>query len=482
MRPVVAVMISLSCLAIACQPIEIAFETEVPKMELPYSTSTLPPATRPATAMSAPDTRPALSPSPTRVGELSATTAVAATGTRAGLTNLGAPATQPLRGSRNTPPPSYHWFASDVHHAVVPYPSHWQAVSWQRLEGPDGFLELLADNQPGELSAACSQHAVSYGSRPQISYLDVDGLPACLIMPSADQDPLLRGQAALIAEYPEPIYFAHMNVTYRLFVMLADRDHIQTMVAGLTFDFGPLTNYLLHAERSFDGRTVRIWRYYTDPDNRLRGIATLSIPGWPTEYVDRAVQAFGELPQIDVTGEGEPDVMLLTRGGGSHCCSGVLVYNLGSPLTRVLDLTSTTTSGTASFDDLDGDGRYEALTREWLTGFACSAPSAQAVLSFEPGRGYAPASPRFPAAYAVEIARLTEAAKSLAQRQGHTGVCGVLELTAAYLYSGQSGLARQQLDLLYVPAPGGEEPSADQLFGQIEVAVRRNALFRDGAP
>ena len=69
--------------------------------------------------------------------------------------------------------------------------------------------------------------------------------------------------------------------------------------------------------------TVRLWRSKTG----LTGYAVLSTPGSPDVLVENAVEVL-VAPAVDLTGEGEPDVVLRTDvdTASAHCCGGTVVY------------------------------------------------------------------------------------------------------------------------------------------------------------
>jgi hypothetical protein len=120
---------------------------------------------------------------------------------------------------------------------------------------------------------------------------------------------------------------------------------------------------------------------------------------------------------------------------------------------------------------LNGDGRFEFITREVVTGFPCTLPAAQVVLEFEAGLGYVPANPKFPSAYLDLLARQTRTAEAARSEAAQGYKCGVLELILNYLYSGQSDRAWSELRRLY-PAS-----DVDEFRAQIEQAVKRNPLY-----
>jgi hypothetical protein len=109
------------------------------------------------------------------------------------------------------------------------------------------------------------------------------------------------------------------------------------------------------------------------------------------------------------------------------------------------------------FEDLDGDSALEFITCDDMFAYAycpyAASPMVQVIMQYEPGRGYAPASPRFAHLYAEAIAQHTQLAQNApAEGMGEwdqTTKCSVLPLMLDYLYSGQADLAWVALDRWY---------------------------------
>ena len=233
------------------------------------------------------------------------------------------------------------------------------------------------------------------------------------------------------------------------------------------------TDYFLHDARQIGDYTIKIWRHVNDPYGVIRGLAVIAAPNLSPVSIE-LVEEFGELPASDVTGEGDPDVVFKLRAiGSSHCCWGAAVYNLGTSPSQVLE-SWTPPYGywdQTDFRDLNGDGRFELVTREMVTGFSCTQPTAQVVLEYEAGRGYVPASPRFPEAYTELIMNQTRLAEAALGEAVKGYRCGVLDLVLNYLYAGRSDRAWSELWRLY-PAP-----DVDEFRAQIEKAVHHNPMY-----
>jgi len=93
-------------------------------------------------------------------------------------------------------------------------------------------------------------------------------------------------------------------------------------------------------------------------------------------------------PGTDINGDGIPDVIVRYFSGGAHCCSEYAIFSLGKKL-KLLDVLNGEHSD-FEFKDLDGDGKYEAIGRDWTfaywgTAFAGS-PAPVVILRWKNGK------------------------------------------------------------------------------------------------
>lgn len=191
----------------------------------------------------------------------------------------------------------------------------------------------------------------------------------------------------------------------------------------------------------------------------LTNFATISAPGQTAIRIDD-VEGFGNMPSLNVTGDGAPDVMFLTRAtAGSHCCWGTVVYELGTTAIKILDLADTAyyygATGRGEFKDLDGDGAYEFVTHDPLmianAQFPCSEPQVQVALAYNPTlQQYVGASPQFASYYADSLHQLT----SQAQKGGPNGWCNAQPLVVTLLYLGKTADAKMAFDQYYKGSDG----------------------------
>lgn len=120
------------------------------------------------------------------------------------------------------------------------YPGTWNQIGgydYDHFEGDNGFFGVSSaggDVSLEEVTREAYDHPLlPYGKHPVLENLKVDGQPAKLIVPSDDQDPSLKGQAALIVKYPTPVKIN--GNTYYYFVLWADKENIQTIIPTIVF-------------------------------------------------------------------------------------------------------------------------------------------------------------------------------------------------------------------------------------------------------
>ena len=237
----------------------------------------------------------------------------------------------------------------------------------------------------------------------------------------------------------------------------------------------PTTDGSVLVEEWFVGAyTVRVFQ--PAPGMGMYNRAIISGPGQPEIQVESAT-AIGSLPVEDVTGDRFPDLWLETFAGGSRCCWGTIVYSLGPTPVKVLDILQLPDyygTGSGVFEDLDGDGIYEFVTKDPLLGIPCTAPSVKAVLRYAPGQGYVGAGPRFAGAYADDIAAHTRRAEAEIELSRDGYKCGVYEVIVDYLYAGQPDRAWEELRRLYLGS------DLEQFQMQLEQAVLGGRFFVAG--
>jgi hypothetical protein len=158
------------------------------------------------------------------------------------------------------------------------------------------------------------------------------------------------------------------------------------------------------------------------------------------------------------------------------------VFDLGDVFLELTLPPSPGGNAGAAFVDLDGDGTHEVVTADDAFAYvyccyACS-PAVRVVLALDPARRrYVPASYRFPALYAADLAqdtaRAARARAGLEPRCAWDGTpkCEVLPLVLDNLYSGDRLAARRALDAYYA------DPDRDAFWAEIEATVAASPYF-----
>lgn len=117
------------------------------------------------------------------------------------------------------------------------YPAGWEKINDVRYEGSDGFFQISAlwgsDNIEEVCHDEAHQELMPYGSTPRIIYSENPYVESCTILPSADQPAEMNGQAAFIAQYPNPITIGENDYNY--FILWADKDHIEEISSTVLF-------------------------------------------------------------------------------------------------------------------------------------------------------------------------------------------------------------------------------------------------------
>ena len=155
-------------------------------------------------------------------------------------------------------------------------------------------------------------------------------------------------------------------------------------------------------------------------------------------------------PIMDYTGDSIPDILLMLRNGGSHCCVGTVMIQLGDEPVELLRVWSSIDGdgGTGEFKDLNDDGVYEFITQDAIQA-PCTTPSVKVILQYTPEDGFHPASPLFPEQYEELIELYTERAETEFARDGGVHQCSIPILASAYYFSGRPKEAKAVFDKYY---------------------------------
>jgi len=153
-----------------------------------------------------------------------------------------------------TPRPGWTVTYQLQHDILFQRPLEWQKgnkISGFNFEGPNGgYISFsdgptMSENFNDAVEKTCLEEIAftermknklgskPYGENPQLTHLQVDGQPACLILPSADQDEQFKKRAFMAVEYPKNLFLE--PGTPRYLGLLADSGHIQSFAETIRF-------------------------------------------------------------------------------------------------------------------------------------------------------------------------------------------------------------------------------------------------------
>lgn len=199
------------------------------------------------------------------------------------------------------------------------------------------------------------------------------------------------------------------------------------------------------------------------------------------------VVALGALSGSDITGEGDPDLVVEEYSGGAHCCGGTYVLSLGASVRRLR--IPCPPRGNASrlgpdpgiasgFHDLDGDGVFEFVTWDdsfqYEFGSYAESPAVPVVLRYDSVLGYIPANSFLSDVY--EQAVTAQLARIEAWPEGSVkpeiAASAVTQLVLLYLYTGRPTEAWEALYRHY------SFPNVEDLRQRIEEVVYGSPCFQ----
>jgi TolB protein len=131
-------------------------------------------------------------------------------------------------------------YESPIYKVRLRYPAAWSKEQGyeERYGGEDGFFQVSAvggqDTAIGDAARTEAYHQLlPYGTQPVIRHAVVQGREARVIWPSADQPSDMKGQAALIVRYPQPVKIGRH--VHAFFLLWADSSHLQRIGNLLQF-------------------------------------------------------------------------------------------------------------------------------------------------------------------------------------------------------------------------------------------------------
>lgn len=90
----------------------------------------------------------------------------------------------------------------------------------------------------------------------------------------------------------------------------------------------------------------------------------------------------------DITGDGQPDLVIATYSGGAHCCFGFKIFQLGKKF-KLIDTIDAGDSDLAKFKDVDNDGVLEFIGNDWVFAYwwapFSGSPAPKIILEYKDG-------------------------------------------------------------------------------------------------
>lgn len=238
-----------------------------------------------------------------------------------------------------------------------------------------------------------------------------------------------------------------------------------------------------------------VYRIWKAKDSNLSGtivgeyltLSSIDEPAVNIEAFFGTVVSVNLLSGRDITGEGNPDLIIETYSGGAHCCLQYFVIDLGEFfITKQLQTRESNCPG--EFKDLDHDGSYEFITCDDILAYTyCSfaaTPLPTVILKFRPGVGYVPATPDYRTFFDITTRIIADT--SLAEQgqvqftnpqnvdltsKAEYFLCPAIQVALDHLYTGDYERAEQEFMRLY------QFPDSNEVWNEIYRLVSESYLF-----
>lgn len=231
----------------------------------------------------------------------------------------------------------------------------------------------------------------------------------------------------------------------------------------------PLT-FILEAEQAFGNYVVRI---YVQEANLADGFVEILKDGHRVYreegfrfHIGSAYEEEKKSTLIpmgrDITGDGEPDLVVSEWSGGGHCCFTFRVFQIGKEFRKI----ATIDAGhgeRADFADLDGDSTLEFVMNDWTfaywrTSFGDS-PAPKVILRYRDGAyRLAPDLMRANPPSSMQLDTLAKEVRGHEDWKGGEPPGGLWGVMLDLIYTGHANMAWSFFDKAWPPgAPGKAE-------------------------
>lgn len=217
---------------------------------------------------------------------------------------------------------------------------------------------------------------------------------------------------------------------------------------------------LLEKEATFRDYTLRIYKNTNTFESLfeiLQGNKRLYAKTGNSFMVNETFEGFDNeraFPMgMEITGDGQPNLLVLEYTGGAHCCLRYHIFEIGKRFRAIAVIDAA--DSTAVFEDLDNDGKLEVEIGDWTYAyqFTCfiDSPVERVVLRYkDDGYFVAPDLMYKPAPTEDELQKKARKAKAVYEKtKANPGTWG-----------SPAGLWVEMLNLIYT----GHEPLAYKFF------------------
>ncbi|MBI4824863.1 MAG: hypothetical protein HY807_00370 [Nitrospirae bacterium] len=193
-------------------------------------------------------------------------------------------------------------------------------------------------------------------------------------------------------------------------------------------------------------------------------------------YTDDVMKKFGVIViGKDITGRGEPNLVINEWSGGAHCCYTFHVFEIGQKFKKIATLDAGH-NGLSHFEDLRGDKKLVFVTNDWTfaywnTSFAGS-PAPDIILEFKNGK-YILATDlmlKQPPTQETLADKVKMIRENYSWKNGNPPVelwSYMLEL----IYSGNANVAWQFFDKAWLPDIAGKKEFMQEFQTQLETSA-----------
>ncbi len=152
----------------------------------------------------------------------------------------------------------------------------------------------------------------------------------------------------------------------------------------------------LQDKQSFGNYEVKIFRNMDSGDGLLKIIRNGKVIFSKEGVSYRVGLIYKDIPEDklvkmgnDITGDGQPNLVVSHWSGGAHCCFSYYVFNIGKNF-KLLDVIEGGDGDLSKFIDVDNDGKLEFVGNDWTFAYRhecfAASPAPQFILKYINGK------------------------------------------------------------------------------------------------